>query len=567
MELVQPLTQALARASAQGLTSELGLASAMLATIIGHLNTTSAILGHQDSGTTAPQEDPQEPGEIFKEERVTVEDETEVEVNEDSKVEILLQNISLFETTEELDAKESKEENINYMTSEEQTFVIDTLTKSYQLMSTLQATGESAQCENCDFSTETTKPSLELRKHEVGVHRKCQLCGNLHLSKEHLSTHIDEVHRRLSESFVCGISGCLHKVKSDKIKKLYTHIRTEHAKPQLGCDKCGQSFTQMKTLLGHLHVQHNINHTSIPAHSCEECGKVFKYANNLRLHIRSIHEKHPETLKCSSCDYISENLTNLRKHKMKVHEKEALQCNNCDFRTKSSANLAKHQERKHEGGKRFLCGFCSFTAKKRSQLVRHEFSHAEEASFMCDKCDFKTKAPDNLKVHALYHEEPRYYCDQCDYKSHSAGNFFTHKKVKHGTDRHECEQCGKHFVYKRHLLRHLVNHTDVKLPCSFCDKQFTRQDKLKEHLREAHGIVETKDDSAKHDIKAIDKSFSCTDCPKMFTNNKHLSRHKSSIHSSVLLSCPYCHKNFSRKDKLNIHISFSCKLKSSQDVL
>jgi KRAB domain-containing zinc finger protein len=221
-----------------------------------------------------------------------------------------------------------------------------------------------------------------------------------------------------------------------------------------------------------------------------------------------------------------------------------------------------------------MCTSCNYKTGMMKHLVRHEQTHSKDTPYACDKCDYKTKTDYSLKAHSFYHQDPKFLCDKCDYKSCSSGNLHSHKIAKHSTLKHECEQCGKLFNYKRHLSRHQANHEDGNMPCNECDKKFYRKDKLNDHLRYVHqkpAIEATKLVSefadppllqiTKENNENTFRNHSCAQCPKTFTCSKHLSRHKNSVHSAVELTCQFCQKTFSRKDKLNVHMNFSCKLK------
>ena len=49
---------------------------------------------------------------------------------------------------------------------------------------------------------------------------------------------------------------------------------------------------------------------------------------------------------------------------------------------------------------------------------------------------------------------------------------------------HSCDECGKKFRQKRDLTRHKFTHTGEKpFSCSYCDKRFSRKDKLNLHVK------------------------------------------------------------------------------------
>ena len=51
---------------------------------------------------------------------------------------------------------------------------------------------------------------------------------------------------------------------------------------------------------------------------------------------------------------------------------------------------------------------------------------------------------------------------------------------------HTCQECGKSFIEKSHLVRHEKIHSDQKLKCEECEYTTTRNDKLKDHVSRHH---------------------------------------------------------------------------------
>ena len=208
----------------------------------------------------------------------------------------------------------------------------------------------------------------------------------------------------------------------------------------------------------------------------------------------------------------------MRKHIQQTHEEVSHQCVSCKFEAFSPARLKKHKLFCHKcASKRDLQSrYCKkpfpFQINK---LRRHELIHSDVANYLCEKCDFKTKTPQGLKNHSLYHEDPKNFCGECDYKS---ANLSTHKETKHGGVEHKCDKCGQNFQYLRRLLRHQSSHQSSQFNCNLCDKIFSRTDKLREHVQKEHGVEDTK-----------------------------------------ALSCIHCQKTFSIRDKINVHMKHSCK--------
>ena len=468
-------------------------------------------------------------------------------------------------------------ETFTILSPKEQLFIQNSWTKLCQLASSVPTVSGhySLPCEFCHFTTTNRKnPMSELRLHRINTHFLCDLCGARHATKPGLKKHLVIIHKRNSRSFVCGIDSCTFQIAQDyNLRKLYRHVRIQHMDYLSACRVCKKTFDKLRNLRRHESEVHNVGtHSRAKKKMCLHCG-YSTTGSNMSIHVRNMHTILP-TLKCSSCNFETRHGNKRLKKHEQLHFVEKVKCDMCEYATRVKESMLKHQKKVHEKEEVYMCSSCSYKTPNRTSLSRHEQSHSLEKPYLCDQCDFKTKTANSLKVHSLYHQDPKFLCDLCDYKSCSSANLHTHKVVKHGTVKHECHQCGKRFNYKRHLLRHQANHEGVIMQCNECDMQFYRNDKLKEHLSNIHHISEQKSSMLTSKLEDtplqqrstknnenISRSHICPDCPKTFSCSKHLSRHKNSVHSAVELACQFCHKSFSRKDKLNIHTSFSCKLR------
>ena len=167
----------------------------------------------------------------------------------------------------------------------------------------------------------------------------------------------------------------------------------------------------------------------------------------------------------------------------------------------------------------------------------------ETTELECKKCRKEFKRRDLLKRHMLSHNSISFACSHCSEEFSDNGNLAKHMVGAHGLNTE---------IPKTEDTYHL----GVRYGCDQCTKVFSRKDKLHSHFLKWHKNVEEESNGPEvNDSKASEeKPFGCSDCPKSFKHSTHLGRHKASTHSGVSITCDECGKQFSRRDKLNVHI-------------
>ena len=112
-----------------------------------------------------------------------------------------------------------------------------------------------------------------------------------------------------------------------------------------------------------------------------------------------------------------------------------------------------------------------------------------------------------------------------------------HYKAESG--KWKCDLCNKYFAQQGILSTHNKINSGIKLPCTECDKQFTRKEHLQKHLT-THGINQVK--------------YTCELCRKQMHSKKSLRDHIR-IHIGVKpFSCKVCLKEFSMKNSRETHM-------------
>lgn len=130
---------------------------------------------------------------------------------------------------------------------------------------------------------------------------------------------------------------------------------------------------------------------------------------------------------------------------------------------------------------------------------------------ICHVCGWTFKERGNLKQHMESHGNNKTKCEICN-KVVSIRYIQEHKKIHTGTKDFQCSSCGKQFISRERLKRHMVRHfPEAKYKCDLCPKTYTRSDKLLYHRRS-------------HDQEM---SHTCQCCGKGFSSIKSLRKHSN----------------------------------------
>ena len=113
------------------------------------------------------------------------------------------------------------------------------------------------------------------------------------------------------------------------------------------------------------------------------------------------------------------------------------------------------------------------------------------------------------------------------------------------------------------LIRHKKTvHQENSFCCKQCGLKFSRENYLKRHKSEVHGLISTINLNFASAKFQEFRRFKCEECGKAFTRKETMMRHKSIFHATkgpeALFKCKYCEKGFGRIDSLKRH-QVNCK--------
>lgn len=177
------------------------------------------------------------------------------------------------------------------------------------------------------------------------------------------------------EHFWTDTPYCCHHNDHNKVFKSKFNF-ARHVNSHIGikpyiCPKCGQSFTQKKSMQTH-------------KRKCRKTVFAFANKNTFFRHLKT-HEEEKE-FKCPECDYECSDKNYLKEH-MNIHgDKRPCKCPKCGERFNFKNYLNNHIRKVHLKEKHHICPVCGQKIAWLSSYVRHMRSHRGEKPYKCNGC-------------------------------------------------------------------------------------------------------------------------------------------------------------------------------------
>lgn len=429
-----------------------------------------------------------------------------------------------------------------------------------------------------------------------------------------------------SKQIVCETCGEL--VDDDKFNK---HIKTGHKdKKDMSCNICGKQysskileifkskineFNRIRTFIftGNFNLQYHIaHHLNLRNFLCQYCTRAYNTQADLSQHLKShgitgnisfvqdpqtgkrkMMQRFPRNPtehkgrqrylpKAQECPICGKLVKHIQKHQEAVHMKlKNHTCQICDKAFYKKSGLTRHFLMVHEEDKNFVCDTCNKAYGEKSLLTRHKKRCGlQKISFFCKPCK---KHVSDMKTHCeSEHSNLKNPCSTCHRRFETNEKLKNHIFIVH-TRKHYCDLCGKGFISKYDVRRHLETHKQQnkikdsnthlsfhqdELLNSFDYKTVNDCKKSKIELKEGadkeksdykkpddenaeNVLCETETFDVKNVKKQPDERKKCPVCGKLV---KNLREHQEAVHmKKTNHSCQACDKRFYKKSALTRH--------------
>ena len=129
---------------------------------------------------------------------------------------------------------------------------------------------------------------------------------------------------------------------------------------------------------------------------------------------------------------------------------------------------------------------------------------------------------------------------------------------------YKCIQCGKAFIHKHHLLRHLREHNGPSYPCESCMKSFNRKSNLTRHLKLMHNGNKQESPSKRKICEEVKPNQECTSKQKLCNTSNETEEMVGKNYQNCVdhgKYCKYCERYQPKLCFSNEEICNKCLLK------
>lgn len=285
---------------------------------------------------------------------------------------------------------------------------------------------------------------------------------------------------------------------------------------------------------------------------CPVCSKMFLRAAAMRRHLETHSANRELKYKCSNCDKRFRDHYDMKRHIMRVHEKDEV------------SNGAQDDESTDPGTSDALektCALCGKYFARHVDMERHMKSHSEDRPYSCSYCEKKFKNPYVLKRHQ------KEICKSRELKKpkkREAQRSAPQPPSDGSAESKVCPICSRTLPYSADIAKHLRSHTEERpYICVTCEKGFKYRDTLKKHqIIHGHEGIREEQSKTVEQILAEADAQNCGDAatkendpqPPPETPTHVTSAPVRKVLQKAPKVCPVCARTFDSIKTLNRHI-------------
>ncbi|KAF4522632.1 hypothetical protein B566_EDAN003614 [Ephemera danica] len=367
----------------------------------------------------------------------------------------------------------------------------------------------------------------------------CQVCGRSYLQRSHVTRHHQSAHPNMplppfasqGQAKMINTSegeySCLKCGKRfNRLRLLKQHLSVVHRKHQrqrdpgsqqrFACPKCNKSFTEQANLKVHFRAvhrrisssprinslqtkkkvveeNHNGDEDEAKVFKCPECPRTFARRNYISQHVKHVHseiyyevddivrESSSHGVKCPKCSKWFSLLRYLRSHYTVMHRY-------------SSDNVVQNNTKKvkSEGEHEYKCPSCKKVFPSQHDVEEHfkEIHQAKEEQD--DNASSSSSDEDNDGDNdddSEEEEDTSHRCEECGRDFVLKVHLINHRRAKHPETEvsggsYKCQKCTKSYQNRVHLMRHVHNihgKYSHKMVCKLCKRVCMNLNSLRSH--------------------------------------------------------------------------------------
>lgn len=184
-----------------------------------------------------------------------------------------------------------------------------------------------------------------------------------------------------------------HFIKAEVLSEDDVLVRMETTDgASLGCNVCGESFTEALDLLAHAEI-----HARFQPFKCQLCGDTFFEENKIKIHLMDNHHEELTESSCRLCGKQCRDQRSLIKHSWEHSREKNHPCSKCGKTFHNKARLKRHIS--SHRNKSVMCEICHEEFPDGRQLMNHRHSHTKANQFPCHECGKTFGSRSSQQIH------------------------------------------------------------------------------------------------------------------------------------------------------------------------